>query len=97
MAQQASVVRVKAKKMFKASVDGAACIMLNPGDVVEVDRFTAGMLIQMQKAEITDEKPCVNKSYVAPVKPAADQPGSVWQAIESLTKAVGVLATQKGR
>jgi len=97
MAQQASVVRVKAKKMFKASIDGAACIMLNPGDVVEVDRFTAGMLIQTQKAEITDEKLCVNKQYVAPMKPVADQPSSVWQAIESLTKVVGALATQKGR
>jgi hypothetical protein len=54
-------------------------------------------LIQTQKAEITDEKLCVNKQYVAPMKPVADQPSSVWQAIESLTKVVGALATQKGR
>jgi hypothetical protein len=61
-------MRLKALKMFKASIDGALPIMLNPGDVADVDVFTASMLIRSEKAELTDDKPFINKNYVAPTR-----------------------------
>jgi hypothetical protein len=100
MAQQPKLVRVKAKKMFKAVVEGSLPTMLNPGDVVDVDQFMAGMLIQCEKAELTDEKLRINKDYVATQRPATaglDPMGAILRAIESLTGTIGTLAVQKGR
>lgn len=94
---QLSLARVKALKMFKASIEGATAIMVNPGDVVEVDRFMAGMLIQAHKAEPTDEKAAINKDYRAPVAAssfAADPLAAFVRAVEGLTVKVGQL--QKG-
>jgi hypothetical protein len=94
---QASTVRVKALKMFKASIDGAAAVMVHPGDVVEVDRFMAGMLMQSQKAEPTEEKVRINKDYTAPpvVASVVSDPFTAFaRAIESLTLKIGQL--QKG-
>jgi hypothetical protein len=83
--------------MFKASIDGAAAVMVHPGDVVDVDRFMAGMLMQSQKAEPTDEKLHLNKEWSAPAVMAsvASDPFSAFaRAIESLTVKIGQL--QKG-
>lgn len=48
-------------------------VMLNPGSVVEVDAFTASMLMRAEKAEPTEEKLFINKDYVAP--PRVNQSG----------------------
>lgn len=98
MAQQPKLIRIKSLKMFKASIDGALPIMVNPGDVVDVDLFLAGMLIKSEKAELTEEKPRINKEYVAPPRPVfagLDPLGALLRAVETLTKAMTVSA-QKG-
>jgi len=100
MAQQAKLIRVKALKMFKASIDGALPIMVHPGDVVEVDRFMAGMLMTSEKAIATEEKLHLDRDYTAPVKPisiVADPFGAILKALETLTGTLGTLSTQKGR
>jgi hypothetical protein len=84
MPQQQTVFRVKARKMFKASIAGALPVMVNPDDVVEVDRYMAGMLVQSEKAELTEEKPRINPNYKPPERTAAA--GS--DPIALLTKAV---------
>ena len=98
MAQQ-SLMRVQAKKMFKASIGGALPVMVNPGDVVEVDRYMAGMLVQSEKAELTDKKQFVNPDYKAPERaPSALDPiGLLTRAVESLTKIVQELTSDKQR
>jgi hypothetical protein len=73
--------------------------MVHPGDVVDADRFLAAMLINTQKAELTEEKLSVNREYKAPAVVASvttDPMGAVWQSIQALTKVVGTLAAQKG-
>jgi len=90
MAQQPALVRVQAKKMFKASISGALPVMVNPGDVVEVDRYMAGMLVQSEKAELTELKPRINPDYKAPERPAssADTLSLLTRAVENLTRIV---------
>lgn len=97
MAQQAAVVRVKAKKMFKVSIGGALPVMVNPGDVVDVDRFMAGMLVQSEKAEVTDEKTRINPDYKAPERAPAqpDTIGLLTRAVENLTRIVQELTGRK--
>lgn len=97
MAQQPALMRVKAKKMFKASISGALPVMVNPGDVVEVDRFMAGMLVNSEKADLTDEKPHINPNYKAPERLvfAADPIALLTRAVESLTKIVQELTGSK--
>ena len=99
MAQpQPKLIRVKSLKMFKASIEGALPLMVNPGDVVDVDLFMAGMLIKSEKAELTEEKPRINKDYVAPARPVIaglDPIGALLRAVETLTKAMS-LREQKG-
>lgn len=97
MAQQSNV-RVRAKKMFKASIGGALPVMVNPGDVVEVDRFMAGMLVQSEKAEVTQEKLFINADYKAPERAPEpnDQVGLLTKAVESLTRIVQELSGRKG-
>lgn len=87
---QASVMRVQAKKMFKASVGGALPQMVNPGDVVEVDRYLAGMLVASEKAELTDKKPYINSDYKAPERAASalDPIALLTRTVENLTKIV---------
>jgi hypothetical protein len=93
MAQQVKLVRVKALKMFKASIDSALPIMLNPGDVVDVDRFMAGMLFAGEKAEPAPEgaRLLVQKDYVPAPRPvltiASDPIGAVVAALNALTEA----------
>lgn len=99
MAQQPKLIRIKSLKMFKASIDGALPIMVHPGDVVDVDLFLAGTLIKSEKAELTEEKPHVDKDYVAPPRPVLaglDPLGALLRAVETLTKAM-TLSAQKGR
>ena len=93
MAQQA-MMRVKAKKMFKASINGATPVMVNPGDVVEVDRYMAGMLVQSEKAELTQDKLHINLDYKAPERAASalDPIALLTSAVTSLTKIVQELA-----
>ena len=88
--QQPALVRVQAKKMFKASISGALPVMINPGDVVEVDRYMAGMLVQSEKAELTEAKPRINPDYRAPERAAAgsDPVALLTRTVESLTKIV---------
>jgi hypothetical protein len=97
MAQQPALMKVKAKKMFKASISGALPVMVNPGDVVEVDRFMAGMLVNSEKAELTDEKPRINPDYKAPERlPSVSDPiGLLTRAVEHLTKIVQELTSDK--
>ena len=99
MAQQPALMKVKAKKMFKASLAGALPVMVNPGDVVEVDRFMAGMLVNSEKAELTDEKPRINPDYKAPERPLSvtDPIGLLTRAVDSLTKIVQELTSDKQR
>jgi len=86
MAQQ-QVYKVQAKKMFKVSIGGALPVMINPGDVVEVDRYMAGMLVQSEKAELTQEKVRLNPEYQAPERVANyDALGLILQALQNLTK-----------
>jgi len=99
MAQQA-MLRVKAKKMFKASIQGATPVMVNPGDVVEVDRYMAGMLVQSEKADLTQDKPHINPDYKAPARAAAgtDPLSLLTRAVESLTQIVQeTLGRSKGQ
>jgi len=90
MAQPQSLFAVKAKKMFKASVGGALPQMINPGDVVEVDRYMAGMLVQSEKAELTQDKPRINPDYKPPERTAAasDPIALLTRTVENLTKIV---------
>ena len=97
--RQPKMLRVKALKMFTASIDGASPIMLHPGDVVDVDLFQAGMLMRSEKCELTEEKPRINKEYVAPAK--VDQTsdtgaGAFMKALTTLNSSVQALA-QKSR
>jgi hypothetical protein len=92
MAQQPKLLRIKALKMFKASVEGATPIMLNPGDVVDVDLFLGSMLVNSLKAELTEEKPRIQKDYQPEPRPSsviADPLGAILHAIEGLTKVLG--------
>lgn len=97
MAQQTKVLRVKAKKMFKASIGGALPVMVNPGDVVEVDGFMAGMLVNSEKAELTEEKPHINPDYKAPERAPApsDAIALLTRSVETLTKIVQELTGRK--
>ena len=90
MAQQPALVRVQAKKMFKASISGALPVMVNPGDVVEVDRYMAGMLVNSEKAELTEQKPRINPDYKAPERTASgsDPVALLTRTVENLTKIV---------
>lgn len=100
MAQQAKMIRVRALKMFKASIEGALPIMVNPGDVVDLDRFTAGMLLSAEKAELaSDAKLFIQKDYVPPprvIAPDLDPIGAIVKALHNLTEATIGRARQKG-
>jgi hypothetical protein len=92
MAQQPKLLRVKALKMFQAPVEGVGLKMLNPGDIVDVDLFLGSMLINSLKAELTEEKPHIQKDYQPPARAAsivADPMAVVLHAIEGLTKVLG--------
>ena len=98
MAQQPKLLRVKALKKFQAPVEGVGMKMLNPGSVTDVDLFLGSMLIQSGKAELTEEKPFINKDYAEPARPVVaglDPIGALLRAVETLTKAMTV-APQKG-
>jgi hypothetical protein len=99
MAQQEQRFRVKALKMFKVSIAGAAPQMVNPGDVVEVDRYMYGMLVQSEKAERTEEKLYINPNYRAPARPvSAMDPFSVLAAqVANLTKVVQESLGRQGK
>jgi len=101
MAQQhEQKFRVKAKKMFKVSIGGGVPVMVNPGDVVDVDRYMFGMLVQSEKAERTEDKPYINPDYKAPARAAssADQLSLLTRAVESLTQIVQeTLGRSKGQ
>lgn len=67
--------------------------MVNPGDVVDLDRFTAMMVVTSGKALFAEDgtKLLVQKDYVAPpraVTYAADPIGAAVAAINALTQAV---------
>lgn len=89
MAQQ-QLMRIKAKKMFKVSLGGALPVMVNPGDVVEVDRFMAGMMVQSEKADVTQDKLFVNPDYKAPerVSVSNDPVSLLTRTVENLTRIV---------
>jgi hypothetical protein len=97
MAQQEQKFRVKAKKMFKVSIGGGAPMMVNPGDVVDVDRYMFGMLVQSEKAERTDEKPFINPDYKAPERTASasDPVGLLTRAVDNLTRIVQELVGER--
>ena len=94
MPQPQKTYRVKALKMFKAPTGGPLPVMINPGDVVEVDAYMAGMLLQTKKAELTEEKPHIDPNYKAPERApsAADPIALLTAAVASLTKIVQELA-----
>jgi hypothetical protein len=79
--------------MFKASVtEGSMPVMVNPGDVIDLDRFTAMMVIGASKAEFASEgaRILVQTDYVAParpVSPVVDPIGAVVAALNALTEA----------
>lgn len=96
MAQgQAKLVRVKALKMFKAPMDGSLPLMVHPGDVVEVDRFLAGLLMSSGKAEETTDKLAINREHkeTARVTPP-DAFSAILSAVQNLN---ATLSAQKGR
>jgi hypothetical protein len=99
MPQPQKTYRVKALKMFKAPTGGALPEMVNPGDVVEVDTFMAGMLVHTAKAELTDEKVRINRDYQSPARPAAAQDPITLlaAAVSQLTKIVQDIAGRKGQ
>jgi len=73
MAQAQAVFRIKAKKMFKAPIDGGVLVMVNPGDVIETkDRYLAWSLVTQEKGDFTEDKPYINPNYKAPERPAAN-------------------------
>jgi len=90
MAQPQKTYRVKALKMFKAASGGALPVMINPGDVVDVDAYMAGMLLQTQKAELTEDKAYINPNYKAPERAASglDPVALLTSAVANLTKIV---------
>lgn len=92
MAQAQAVFRLKAKKMFKAPMDGGVPVMVNPCDVVEIkgDRYLAWALVTQEKAEFTEDKPYINPNYKAPERPvvANDPITLLAQAVGQFTKAV---------
>lgn len=90
MPQPQKTYRVKALKMFKAPTGGALPQMVNPGDVVEVDAFMAGMLVHTQKAELTEDKVFINPNYRAPERAGsgADPIALLTRTVENLTKIV---------
>lgn len=98
MAQAQAVLRLKAKKMFKAPMEGGMPVMINPGDVIETkDRYLAWSLVTQEKAEFTEEKPFINPNYKAPERPAAanDPTALLVQAVGQLTKVVQELVGGK--
>jgi hypothetical protein len=99
MAQPQQTFSVKAKKMFKASVGGALPQMINPGDVVEVDRYMAGMLVQSEKAELTQEKSRIDPNYKAPERAAfgSDPIALLTRAVDNLTTIVKELVSGRSK
>lgn len=55
--------RVKATKGFYAIVQGQLGIV-NPGDVVDIDRHTASMVVSANKAQDTADAPTRQSSYL---------------------------------
>lgn len=97
--RQPKLMRLKAKKMFKASIDGALPIMLNPGDVADVDVFTASMLLRSEKAELTEDKPFINKNYVAPARVNQSETGlsSLMSVLNGIQNTLATLQPAKAR
>lgn len=93
-APQQKSYRVKALKMFKAPTGGPLPEMVNPGDVVDVDPFMAGMLVNTKKAELTEEKLHINRDYQPPARAAVAQDPItlLTAAVAHLTKIVQDLA-----
>ena len=100
MAQQETTFTLKAKKMFKAPIGGPLPEMINPGDVFQTkDKYLAGSLVNQEKAELTDEKPRINKDYKPPVRLDApsDPIALLAKAVDGLSKLVSELTSRKGK
>lgn len=84
--------RVKATKGFYATVQGQFGIV-NPGDVVDVDRHTAAMVISANKAADTTDAPTRQSTYL-PERKRNPRPSTetllaaLVKATESNTKAI---------
>lgn len=98
----AQVARVKAIKGFYASVAGQFGIV-NPGDVVDVDRHTAALVVGAGKAiGAKDESPSRQQNYVPerkrnPKKSTEDLLGALVKATEANTLAIQALVASQAK
>lgn len=90
----AQVVRVKATKGFYATVAGQFGIV-NPGDVVPLDRYTASLVVGAGKARAAtaDEKETRQASYLperkrSPKKTTEDLLATLVEAVAANTQAI---------
>lgn len=97
--QNSGPLRVKAIKGFYAVVGGQFGVV-NPGDVVDLDRGTASMVLSAKKAELTQDTLKRQENYLPerkknPPPTQQDQLSSLTKAVESLAALVSQLVSAK--
>jgi len=90
-------VRVRATKGFYANVNGAFGVV-NPGDVVDLDRGIASTVLNKIEVVAPDTKLVRNTSYLPerkrnPKPDSATQIATLTAAVEALTQTVAMLVT----
>lgn len=100
--QGAQVVRVKATKGFYATVQGQFGIV-NPGDVVDLDRYTASLVAGAGKAVLaSSESPTRAQNYLPerkrnPRRSTEDLLGALVKATEANTQAIQALVAAQAK
>lgn len=99
----AQVVRVKATKGFYATVAGQFGIV-NPGDVVDVDRYTASLVVGAGKARAAtaEDKPTRQTNYLPerkrnPKRSAEDLLATLVEAVAANTQAIQALVASQAK
>lgn len=99
--QNNTPVRVKATKGFYANVAGQFGI-INPGDVVDIDRHTATLVVSAGKAQQSAESPTRVKDYL-PERKRNPKPtvesllASLVRATEANTQAIAALVASQSK
>lgn len=84
------VIRMRALKGFRATVDGQFGIV-NPGDVVDIPRTLAMEMRAAGKAVMTEEQPKRQKDYLPARKKEGKAADPVSKQLALLSEAVGKL------
>lgn len=86
------VIRVRALRGFRASIDGVLSVV-NPGDVVEVPRTLAMEMRAANKAVMTEDPLKRQKDFLPERKKAGKVADPVGRQLTMLTEAVAALTT----